>query len=1168
MYKVKRVLLIMITNLRYVFSITILFFSFCAGAQNNYWQPVNTTKAPTNAALESLHKDTFLSYTLLYSSLLQELKNVPHREQLNTTPLPVVYFPDYDGNMLAFRLQETPVLPTALQEKYPAIRSFKGVSTDGNNHVVRFSTSQKGLQALILFSDGKVPAVIEKAHKDSSSIYVVFKRDAREGDKFRFECTTESTKGENTIQQSQKNGSTSKDNNDQLLRKYRIAISTTGEYTAYHYQSDSIADALAAIANTLTRINAIYERDLGITLELVANNDQIIYTDASTDPYNGNNSSELQNTLTTVIGEANYDVGHLFNRASNNGNAGCIGCVCVDGQKGRAFSEALVPEGDVFDIDLVAHEIGHQFGGRHTQTNSCARDTSGATNIEVGSGSTIMGYAGICPPDVQGNSDAYFDYANIQNITQYIQQGNGSTCAQEIVLSNNPPTVSAGPDYTIPIGTPFKLTAQATDIDGDVLTYTWEQIDTGFSGNQPPQSSNTSGPLFRSLPPSTNPTRYFPVIDDVLSGDLGNTWEVLPNVSRPLNFAVTVRDNVVGGGQNASDVVTLQAVSQAGPFRVTSQDSNVTYQGGSVQTITWDVAFTNIAPVDASQVNILLSVDGGQTFPIVLDQNVVNDGSHQVIIPGGISTTNARIMVEAADNVFYAVNSANFTITNAPFVMQLSELQISACQPNNLITNFTYNTFQGFSEEVTFSASNVPPGLSVTFNPTSASVNNTNVQITISGTSSVSPGSYPITITGTSASETKDIVLTATVLNDNFTDVVLLTPVNGDNAVFFNQVLNWQIHPNAETYEIELATDSNFTNIIASETVEINSYKPTALQPETTYYWRVKPINQCGEGSFGTPFSFTTLMVNCKTEIAPNTPIPISDQGPSVIQAPIFVGENALVSDVNVTLDISHEYISDLTIKLTSPSGTTVTLLSEVCNSNNDIVAVFDDEGSAIVCGDNPAISGVVIPLQPLSAFFGESSQGTWILEVADNFDQDGGSLNNFELELCLAGDTDSDNDGIFDSADNCDLVPNPDQADLDNDDIGDVCDDDIDGDGVLNDSDNCPTAFNPDQLDIDQDGEGDVCDEDVLVSQAFTPNGDGINDTWRLVNINLYPNAVVTVFNRWGRQIFKAYGYANNWNGVPKGKSKKVPPGSYYYQVDLEGDGKIDFKGWLYITY
>ena len=165
--------------------------------------------------------------------------------------------------------------------------------------------------------------------------------------------------------------------------------------------------------------------------------------------------------------------------------------------------------------------------------------------------------------------------------------------------------------------------------------------------------------------------------------------------------------------------------------------------------------------------------------------------------------------------------------------------------------------------------------------------------------------------------------------------------------------------------------------------------------------------------------------------------------------------------------------------------------------------------------------------------------------------------------------DLDADGDGIPDNLDNCPLTPNANQSDNDNDGQGDVCDGDDDNDGVLDTADNCPLTANANQADRDHDGKGDVCDLiEINVSQAITPNGDGVNDTWVIYNIENHPGSIVRVFNRWGKEVFYSNNYQNDWDGRYKDNNESLPSAvSYLYQIDLNGDGTIDTQGWLYIT-
>ncbi|MBL4594018.1 MAG: zinc-dependent metalloprotease, partial [Flavobacteriales bacterium] len=448
---------------------------------------------------------------------------------------------------------------------------------------------------------------------------------------------------------------------------------------------------------TMTRVNGVYETDFAITMVLIANTDDVIYTNAGTDPYGaGSLNTELQSTLTSVITEANYDIGHLVHQETNsNGNAGCIGCVCVDGQKGSGFTSHVIPTGDNFDIDYVAHEMGHQFGGNHTFTQGFFPEGTGA-QLEPGSGSTIMGYAGITgASDVQAHSDDYFHYFNIEQITNYVS---GTGCQTTSALVNAAPVTNAGNDYTIPHSTAFILEGNATDADaGDILTYCWEQGDEGFESKTSVEPAPNSGmsPSFRSLPPTISPYRYMPKLIDVVAGNLTTQWETVQTQAGIMNFALTVRDNVNGGGQNNIDKMMVTVDGASGPFEVTSQSTNVTWTIAATETVTWNVANTTAAPVSTPNVDIFLSIDGGLSFWKTLALGVPNNGSANITVPWNTATNNARVMIRGAGNIFYAVNSTDFTIFSPTGISEIKNGNINIYpNPTSGLINLEFKTTQ------------------------------------------------------------------------------------------------------------------------------------------------------------------------------------------------------------------------------------------------------------------------------------------------------------------------------------------------------------------------------------------------------------------------------------------------------------------------------------------
>jgi hypothetical protein len=611
-----------------------------------------------------------------FNQIKAQLSDVPHEDDLSVVESDfVLMLPHPDGSLQAFKLVEAPIMEDGLSEKYPELRSFLGQGIDDPTARLRCNITHKGFHAMVLNNEGTW--FIDPYSMINSDYYLAYTRSS-------FYATNTKSFVEGAIEPSTEFNINKDQLDEQLeidrkgkkgkkvlnmgfnmaktpsgtqLRTYRLALAGTGEYTAFH--GGTVVDGLAAMATSMTRVNGVYESEFAIRMVIVANNNLIVYTNGATDPYtNGNGGTMLnenQNNCDNVIGSANYDIGHVY--STGGGGIAQLNSPCGSG-KARGVTGQGAPVGDPFDIDYVCHEMGHQFGGNHTQNNSCNRSTGAA--FEPGSASTIMGYAGICPPNLQSNSDDYFHNHSYNEIINFSQNGNGNTCAVLTPTGNTPPTVDAGPSgYVIPISTPFELTATGNDADGDILTYTWEQYDLGPATTD---INNPTGnqPIFRSWKGTVDPTRVFPRITDLVNNTTA-VGEVLPDYARNMNFRCTVRDNRAGGGGVNDDQMSMSVSDQAGPFLVSSPNSAVTFPGNSIQNISWDVAGTNAAPVNCSNVDIYLSTDGGLTYPTLLLAGTPNDGSQAVFIPAG-ETTTARIKVKASNNVFFDISNTNFTI--------------------------------------------------------------------------------------------------------------------------------------------------------------------------------------------------------------------------------------------------------------------------------------------------------------------------------------------------------------------------------------------------------------------------------------------------------------------------------------------------------------------------
>ena len=642
------------------YKISFLFFffvSFAAFSQSIWKKHDVNTSIPVE---EIEHRESQpLSFELfdLNNSLVADKLSISKIQET------IIELPTPNG-IQRFLVKEASVFSEELTSKFPSIKSYVGVGIDDKTARVRFSKSNVGFHAMI--TSGKYPMyLIDPYSKDKKTAIAYYKNKVV---KSNFECLVE----DNLPKVNQRFLQKTANANDGKLRTYRLAIVATGEYSQFHLTNQNIpsnaTDAakkiavLSAINATMTRVNGIFERDLGVTMKVVANNESIIFLNGTTDNLTDNDADtlidETQALCDNVIGDANYDIGHAFSTGGGQG-AGLAGggVVCVSGEKGQGVTGSASPINDTYDIDFVAHEMGHQFGANHTQNSDCNRN--GSTAVEPGSGSTIMGYAGYCDPNVQSNSDAYFHAVSIAEMWNIITTS--ATCSVNTLTNNSAPVVNAGNDFTIPKSTPFVLKGMATDANaGNNLTYNWEQIDTQIA-TMPPTATSTFGPMFRTLPSSTSPNRFMPKLTTVLAGNTSTTWEVLPSVSRTMNFSLTVRDNVLNGGATNRDDVKITVDGNAGPFVITSQTTATTLNGNSTQTINWDVANTNVAPINTANVNILLSTDGGLTYPHVLVSNTLNDGTEQITLTN-ITTTQARIKIEAVDNIFYAVNAINFSI--------------------------------------------------------------------------------------------------------------------------------------------------------------------------------------------------------------------------------------------------------------------------------------------------------------------------------------------------------------------------------------------------------------------------------------------------------------------------------------------------------------------------
>ena len=795
------------------------------------WKNVTLEALPELSA-PRIHASAYQVFQLDVNSMRAALEGITYREGVLNGFIASIDFPYADGTIHQFTAKRNQTMHPAYNAKFPELITLDAYSTDGSGAFGKWDITPAGLHAMI-FIPGQSTIFIDPMFEGNNEYYIVYRKRDFISDKI-MQCDVENFDETKPSQNNKSMFGTCE------LRTYRLALSATAEYTTFH--GGTVALAAAAQVVTMNRVNGVYEKDIAITMVIIPNNNSLIYTTAATDPYTngtpGTMINQNQTNVDAVIGSSNYDIGHVF--GTNSGGLAGLGVVCTGGQKARGVTGSGAPIGDPFDIDYVAHEMGHQFGGNHTQNNNC--NSVAAARREPGSASTIMGYAGICAPNVQNNSDDYFHGYNLQEISNEILS-NGHQCEVITALNNTPPVInSTSGNIVVPISTPFILTAHATDVDGDVLSYLWEQMDNEAT-TQPPVATATGGPNFRSFDPSLDSNRYFPNLASLASNG-PFTWEVLPSVARVMDFRLSVRDNHGVGSCNDYTDVTVTTNASAGPFVINYPSATgITWVGGSTQTVTWSVANTNVAPINCTDVRILLSVDGGQTYPYVLSATTANDGTETIVCPN-VSTNTARVMVMSGAQTFFDISNNNFTITCGTTQTPVFNALSVACQ-NDATFSLPSTSDNGITGSWTPALNLTLPG-SFTYNFNPAANQCANV---VSTQLTVQPQVEPVFIHPTSICQS-DVFMLPT------------SAQNGVTGTWNPQVNSQQVGSTMVTFTPDAGQCSNsvnqtiVVNAIPSNLITQSGITLSSVATGVTYQWIDCNTNQPVLGA--TNQSFTT----------------------------------------------------------------------------------------------------------------------------------------------------------------------------------------------------------------------------------------------------------------------------------------------------------------------
>jgi len=862
----------------YSLSLTI-FFVFTASlsltAQNNFFADASKAVLSQVQNKREIFPEKYRGLTANVNQLKTFLWSLPSEKNFGSVGAAIMEIPMPDGSMAKFQVWESSVMEPALQAKFPEMRTFAGKGIDDPYASIRLDFNPYfGFHAQILSVHGRV--FIDPYAKWDVDHYISYYT----SDNKRYPPFTCETIDNIAGKGNQSNIVAAGPCRGAQLYTYRLALACTGEYAVAvcSPSTPTVPATAAAMLTTVNRVTGVYETEIGLRMVLIGNNNLLIYLDGATDPYTNNNGGTMlgqnQANIDAVITSAGYDIGHVV--STGGGGVANLRVPCVAGSKARGVTGLSNPVGDNFDIDYVAHEMGHQWGGNHTfnsNAGSCNGNRNGSTAYEVGSATTIQGYAGICgADDIQPHSDPFFHTISFDEISNYIETGSGNTCKVAAATGNTLPVITAmnNNGVSIPISTPFTLTGVANDPNGDPLTYCWEEWDLGPTTTWNGGAANTTAPLFKSRIPLTSGSRTFPSMAVILAGFPANPpsamgglkGETLPTVARDMKFRLTVRDvhpgagglpatgGIVTGGEGCQAGFTgtyvIHVVNTGAPFAVTVPNGGESYPANSTQTVTWNVVGTDAAPISVANVKISLSTDGGLTYPTVIAASTPNDGSELVTIPNS-QTTTARIKVEAVGNVFFDISNANFIIT-APtgpdFTLTAPATPATAACPAPATVSQTLGTaaVNGFVTPITFTATaGVPAGTTVTFTPPTVAPGSS-TSVTLNNANTLSYGSYTITVTATAGATVHTVDLTYIVqpgAGPTFTQQPSSQSLCQSGTVTFTVAAT-----GALTYQWQKSTDggTNWSNIAGATGT---SYTIVNVQPSDAALYRNVTTGQC-----------------------------------------------------------------------------------------------------------------------------------------------------------------------------------------------------------------------------------------------------------------------------------------------------------------------------------
>jgi subtilisin-like proprotein convertase family protein len=959
------------------------------------------------------------AFTLSINDLRTKLASAPKEvDFIGSRTNMTIKLPMPNGTQAEFVMWESTIMEDGLAKKFPNIKSYKGYQKDNKLNVTRITMTSDKFYAAVITDHGTVYVdPYANANVDNRYISYYTIDDVAEKNANMLLCGTDDSamhayrsKLPKWGTQNRSTGTTTE------LRTYRLALSCAGEWGSARGTKEKAMEEMVAFVD---RANLVFEKEISLRLVFIEDNDKLIFLNGLTDPYAtptqgletvGDGSVILNN----LVGFDNYEVGHIFLPCNDIGGV-AAGAICTPG-KGNGvtcYGGVGVNNGT---ISIFNHEVAHQMTASHTW-NHCVNPQSDGqlapnTAFEPGSGSTIMSYAGACgTSNLNVPEDKYYHSASLQQIFEFTNTDGSPAyeCAKKIDVGNTNPKIKiiTPADMTIPAKTPFYLLGSGTDAENDPMTFIWEQIDANPSV---PLGEPFGGcPLFRSFRSTSNPIRLFPNQINIFNKVWDDNKELLPTYTRNMNFRFTIRDNNPMAPAVAMSDIKFKVSGNAGPFIVTTPDvADTKYIAGQTYPITWDVANTDKAPVNAEYVDIFLAygntLDFGSTNVVQLVSKTPNDGSYDLKIPAKTSNS-GRIIVRGHNSIFFAV-SAKISVQEAVasgHYSNIVEVSKSACLPSPVEFDITTSAIAGLTDKINFVLEGTPPGAIASFEKQEVSPGESN-KITFNLENVVGDSTYLLVLkTIVPGKDTLSREFYIITKGTDLSNIQHKSPAVDAAGVGPTQKYEWIRKPDADTYYLEVATKPQFAPediVISHTTKEVFFLSEKYLEKSTIYYWRVKSSNTCGEGQWSKVKAFTTAALLCNTTQTDNVNIAISGTGTPSIEVQLDVAQVGVINDINISnINITHTNTKDLVVSLLSPKGTKATLWSKKCNSQNVNVGVDQESAFFFACPINTGRT--YRPESSLAVFNGEPMQGRWILKVDDTEAGNSGRFNSWKIEMC-----------------------------------------------------------------------------------------------------------------------------------------------------------------------